>query len=517
MAVAVMEALMIFIASCLCVFLILHLIKFFNKVWWNPIRIQSAMRAQGMRGPPYRFLHGNTKEIYNMRSEIMSSPMELSHQMLARIQPHVYSWIKLYGMNFLSWYGPQAQLVITEPELIKEVLSNKDGAYPKSVIQNYAEKLLGDGLVLSQGKKWLKMRKLANHAFHAESLKGTIPAMIVSVEAMLDRWRQEGVKEIEVFQEFKVLTSEIISRAAFRSSYLEGKNIFDMLTRMALIVGRNNYKVGISGIKNFFKTRDDIESEKLDRGIRDCMLKVIKRREEVMMGTEPDGFGSDFLGLLLKAYHENDKTKKISIDDLIDECKTFYVAGHETTTSSLTWTLLFLAIHTDWQNRAREEVLQIFGQKNPCPDSIGRLKTMTMIVNESLRLYPPVFNLTREVKREVKLGKLIVPAKMTICLSVLALHNNPQIWGEDAHLFKPERFSGGVAEATKNNATAFLPFGFGPRSCVGLNFALSEIKIALSMILQHYRFTLSPSYVHSPEHILTISPRYGLQILFEAL
>jgi PHYB activation tagged suppressor 1 len=97
-----------------------------------------------------------------------------------------------------------------------------------------------------------------------------------------------------------------------------------------------------------------------------------------MMGTEPDGYGSDFLGLLLKAYHENDKTKKISIDDLIDECKTFYVAGHETTTSSLTWTLLFLAIHTDWQNRAREEVLQIFGQQNPCPDSIGRLKTVSI-------------------------------------------------------------------------------------------------------------------------------------------
>lgn len=108
------------------------------------------------------------------------------------------------------------------------------------------------------------------------------------------------------------------------------------------------------------------------------MLKVIKRREEVMVGTEPDGYGSDFLGLLLKAYHENDKTKKISIDDLIDECKTFYVAGHETTTSSLTWTLLFLAIHTDWQNRAREEVLQIFGQQNPCPDSIGRLKTVSI-------------------------------------------------------------------------------------------------------------------------------------------
>ncbi|KAJ6324632.1 hypothetical protein OIU76_011845 [Salix suchowensis] len=378
MAVAVMEALMIFIASCLCVFLILHLIKFFNKVWWNPIRIQSAMRAQGMRGPPYRFLHGNTKEIYNMRSEIMSSPMELSHQMLARIQPHVYSWIKLYGMNFLSWYGPQAQLVITEPELIKEVLSNKDGAYPKSVIQNYAEKLLGDGLVLSQGKKWLKMRKLANHAFHAESLRNMIPAMISSSEIMLERWRHYESKEIDVFLEFKVLTSEIISKTAFGSSYLEGQHIFDMLTRMAHLISGNSYRIRIPGIGFFLKTSDDIEAENLEATIRNSFMKMMKKREQEAMLGDIDGYGNDFFGFLLEAYHDSDKTKKISVDDLIDECKTFFVGGQETTSSSLTWTVLLLAIHTDWQDKARNEVLELFGQQNPSQDSIAKLKIMTM-------------------------------------------------------------------------------------------------------------------------------------------
>ncbi|KDP41353.1 hypothetical protein JCGZ_15760 [Jatropha curcas] len=475
------------------------------------------MRSKGIRGPSYVFLHGNTKEITHMRNTIMNGPMELSHEMLPRIQPHIYSWIKLYGPNFLNWYGLQAQLVVTEPELVQEVLNNKEGAYQKKIIQNYAEKLFGDGLVASKGEKWLKMRKLAHQAFHGESLKGMVPAMVASVETMLDRWRQNEVKEIEMFQEFKILTSEIISKTAFGSSYLEGKNLFDMLTKMATIIARNNFQVRIPGIKKILKTPDDIESEELERGMRESILMMMKTREEGVVKGKLENYGSDFLGLLLKVYHANDLSNKISVQDLIDECKTFYLAGHETTVSSLTWTILLLAIHPIWQDKAREEVIKLFGKQNPGSDGIARLKIMSMIVNESLRLYPPVFNITREVQREVRLGNVIIPEKMAVCLPILAVQHNSKVWGEDVNLFKPERFADGVAKATKNNIAAFLPFGSGARSCVGSNFATAEIKIALSMILQNYRFTLSPTYVHAPIHVLTICPQYGLQILLEAL
>lgn len=142
---------------------------------------------------------------------------------------------------------------------------------------------------------------------------------------------------------------------------------------------------------------------------------------------------------------------------------------------------------------------------------------MSMIINESLRLYPPVFNITREVQKEVRLGKMIIPEKMAVCLPILAVHENSQVWGEDVHFFKPERFADGVAKATKDNTSGFFSFGSGPRTCVGLNFAVTEIKIALSMILQQYRVTVSPTYVHSPVHILTICPQFGLQIMLEAL
>ncbi|CAN1794954.1 Cytochrome P450 CYP749A22 [Linum perenne] len=366
------------------------------------------MRAQGIKGPSYRFFHGNTKEIAFMRIQAAKLPMELSHHVLPRLQPHIYTWTKLYGNNFLQWYGSRAQLVVTEPELIKE------------------------------GDKWSKMRKLATHAFHGESLKVMVPAMISSVEMMLERWKTE----IDAFEEFRILTSEIISRTAFGSSYLEGEKVFGLLMKMVSIISRNHYKVRIPGLQSLFRTGDEHESAVIQQEIKSIIINMVSKRKE----ENSTSSATDFLGMLLKAYTDPDRSNSITLDDLVDECKTFYVAGHETTTSSLTWTL-------------------------------------TMIINESLRLYPPVFHVSR--------------------------------WGEDAQLFKPERFAEGVV--AKGSSGTFLPFGMGARNCVGMNFAITEEKIALSMILQRYRFRLSDKYVHSPAQVLTSCPKHGLQIVLEKL
>ena len=138
---------------------------------------------------------------------------------------------------------------------------------------------------------------------------------------------------------------------------------------------------------------------------------------------------------------------------------------------------------------------------------------MSMIFNESLRLYPPIAHIIRNVDRDVKLGKLKVPAGVEVIVPNLALHHDPELWGEDVELFKPDRFSEGVAKATKNNIAAFLPFGMGPRICVGMDLATTQTKIVLSMVLQRYHFTLSPGYVHSPIQFLTVCPQHGVQVI----
>ncbi|KAM4110501.1 hypothetical protein ACB094_03G200400 [Castanea mollissima] len=508
--------LVICVSSSVCLYFLLALIRVLLKLCWTPIRMQYLMGSQGIKGPSYRSFHGSTKEIMNMKIEAMSRSMDLSHDILSKIEPHIHSWVNKYGKNFLQWDGPEAQMVLTEPELIKEILNNRDNAFPKpKTTISFVKKLLGDGLVQSEGEKWAKMRKLANSAFHGESLKNMIPAMITSVEVMLERWEHHEGKEIEVFEEFRLLSSEVISRTAFGSSYLEGENIFQMLMKLTLLTSRNIHKLKFLGSK-FYKTSDEIESEQLEKEIFNSILEIIKKKEE--KDTEEIGsLGNDFLQLLVMAYHDANSSPKMSIQDLVDECKTFYFAGQETTNSLLAWTVLLLAIHTDWQEEARKEVLNLFGHQNPNPDGITKLKTMGMIINESLRLYPPIPLIARKVKRKTRLGKLTLPAELVLLISNIAVHHDPQVWGEDVHLFKPERFSEGVSKATNNNIAAFLPFGMGPRNCVGFSFATTETKIALSMILQRYAFTLSPAYVHSPVQVLTIRPQHGLQVLLHSL
>ncbi|KAI3842450.1 hypothetical protein MKX03_035057 [Papaver bracteatum] len=506
----------------LVLYLILILIKFLQRVWWNPIRITKHLSSQGIKGPPYKLLHGNTKEIHTATKKSMSKPIkDLSHQIFPYVQPFQDTCTKIYGKNFLCWFGPQPTLFTTEIEFIKEVLNNKDGVYLKRESEGYVKKLLGDGLITIEGEKWIKQRKLANYAFHAESLKGMVPAMIESAETMVQKWKDYEGKEIEVFGEFKIMTFEVIARTAFGSSFVEGKHIFEMLIKLCSLVAANSLKIRIPGISKIFPTGEDIESDRLEREIRKSIIELIKKREEkVKMGELDGGYGSDYLGMLVKATHESDENKRISVQDVIDSCKTFLLAGHETTTGALTWTCLLLAIHTEWQDKARKEVFEVFGDNKPNPydNSLGKLKIMNMIINETLRLYPPTVSHTRRVAKEVHLGnKLMLPANMHVSVSTLALQHNPDIWGEDAGLFKPDRFSEGIAKATNNNNAAFLPFGLGPRFCVGSDFALTDIKIALAMILQQYHFTLSPAYIHSPVQRMTVRPQHGLQILLHTL
>ncbi|TYH34042.1 hypothetical protein ES332_D13G101600v1 [Gossypium tomentosum] len=448
------------LSSFVCFCLLLVLFRFLDRFWWTPVYIQYRLGSQGIKGPSYKFIHGNTRE------------------MLKMVLPHVYTWMNNYGKNHLSWRGGEPQLLITEPELIKEVLNNRDGLYLKASLPFYFMKLMGNGLATSEGEQWVKHQKLINPAFQGENLEKMIPEMIVSVELMLQSWKKYQAKEIEVSEEFRLLATDIISRTAFGSNYLEGKTIFDMMTQYSNIIRRNIFKPRFPGLRE----------EKVKLGDIDCY-----------------------------AYHDVDENKRILVQDLIDECKTFYIAGQETINSLLSWTVLLLAIHTDWQDKAREEVIELFGHQNPHPNDLSKLHTISRIINEALRLYPPTVAFISRSEREVRLGKFILPANIQLFISNLVVHRDPGIWGDDAHLFKPERFSGEVAKATSNNVAAYFPFGIGPRTCVGFNFATVGAKIVLIMILQRYRFTFSPTYVHSPVINFLLVPQHGIQVILHSL
>ncbi|MBA0812975.1 hypothetical protein Gohar_026876 [Gossypium harknessii] len=182
----------------------------------------------------------------------------------------------------------------------------------------------------------------------------------------------------EVFQEYRIFTSEVISKTAFGSNYLEGEKIFYMLKKLADIVSRNSNKSRISILSKFWKTDDDVESEKLAREIQDLVIEIVKKRENKVASGEAESFGSDFLRLLVKAFNNPDEENKILMEDLVAECKTFYFAGQENVNALLAWAVLVLAIHRDWQDKARRE--------------------MRMIINETLRLYAPIVEISSHAK-----------------------------------------------------------------------------------------------------------------------
>ncbi|XP_020530523.1 cytochrome P450 CYP749A22-like [Amborella trichopoda] len=474
------------------------------------------MEKQGIRGPPYKFLHGNNKEVELMMREAIAKPMDLSHDTFSKVQPYIYTWTKIYGDTFLSWVGPKPQLFIREPELIKEILNNKSWDYRKPDRNPIIEKLLGDGLASTNiQKKWAFHRKMANKAFNAECLKDMFSEMVKSTEEMLGRWRESDGREIEISSELRVLTQDIISRTAFGSNYLEGQELFNLFSKMAILVSSNVRKITFPG-SGFFQSRDEVEAKILDTEIMRLMMKMIDSRKEKANNGESVGYGNDFFGMLLKSGHEIEDEAKLSLQDILDECKTFYFAGHETTFGLISWIIILLAMYPEWQDRARKEVTEVFGSSIPTMDGIGRLKIVNMIINETLRLYPSVTVLSRQLKKEVRLGKLTIPSGTEVVVPALALHYDSQQWGKDVHLFKPERFSQGITNAAKS-PIAFLPFGFGPRMCVGLNFAILESKLAVSMILQRYSLLLSPSYHHAPVLMVTTRPQHGAPIIINPL
>eukprot|EP00268_Persea_americana_P067893 TRINITY_DN9394_c0_g1_i3.p1 TRINITY_DN9394_c0_g1~~TRINITY_DN9394_c0_g1_i3.p1 ORF type:complete len:200 (+),score=42.53 TRINITY_DN9394_c0_g1_i3:118-717(+) len=195
------------------------------------------------------------------------------------------------------------------------------------------------------------------------------------------------------------------------------------------------------------------------------LRKMVEKRQKAMnMG---DAINDDLLGLPMESNlkesqaNGNSKSMGMTIDDVIAECKLFYLAGQETTSVLFTWTMVVLSMHPNWQEKTREEVLQVFGKNKPGLDGLGHLKIVNMILFEILRLYPAGAFLIRRTYKEMKLGELTLPTGVQLYLPILLIHHDPDFWGEDVEEFKPNRFSEGVAKGS-NHQLAFFPFGWGP-------------------------------------------------------
>ncbi|XP_077210597.1 cytochrome P450 734A1-like [Tasmannia lanceolata] len=504
----------------------LLVLKVADFLWWRPRKIEQHFAEQGIRGPPYCFFIGNIKEIVELMLKASSQPMPLSHNILPRVLSFYHHWKKIYGATFLIWFGPIARLTVTDPDLIREILGSNSQFYEKNESPALIRQLEGDGLVSLKGEKWAHHRRVINPTFHMENLKLWTPVMGQTVVEMVEKWwamSGAGKVEIDVSDWFESLTEDVMARMAFGSScYQDGKAVFRLQDQQMVFAADAYSKVFIPGYR-FIPTKKNISSWRLDKKIKKSLVQLIGRRKE----NSGDGSAKDLLGLMINANTNKSAERrtnkslssalKISDQDMVEECKTFFFAGKQTTSNLLTWTTVLLAIHPEWQEVAREEVFQLCGSRDiPTKDDIAKLKKLGMILNESLRLYPPVIATIRRAKADVELGVYKIPCGTELLIPILAVHHDPDLWGRDVAEFNPARFGEGVARAARH-PMAFMPFGVGARTCIGQNLALLQSKLTLAVILQRFSFRLSPSYLHAPTVLMFLYPQYRAPLVFHNL
>ncbi|KAL3828739.1 hypothetical protein ACJIZ3_017541 [Penstemon smallii] len=504
--------------------LLIWVVKFVNWVWIEPKKMEKFFRKQGLKGNSYRLLFGDANEISDMYKEAYSKTLGLYDDVVPRVIPFISKTVEKYGQIAFAWIGPRPQLIITEGDLMKAVL-NKYRDYQRSYdASNKIIRLVFGGLAHYEGDKWSKSRMKLNPAFHVDKLKQMVPKIQACSDDILNQLKNKILKDgsniVNIVHYLEDYSGLVVTRTLFGAPFTpQMRKNFHILNDLTIMANAPSSPFNIPGLW-YLPTEKKRKALAMEKEVRDSLLFLINERLKIR---KLDGKrGQDLLDLFLDELYDidtttNNRVKARIIDEAIANCKMFCFGGFDTTSNLLVFTLITLAIHQNWQTLAREEVLKVLGNNDDITnDTLNQLKIVSMILYEVLRIYPPAFEISRVVEENTELGGYHIPKGILLQLPVALLHRNTEIWGEDALEFKPERFSEGILKASNGHA-AFIPFGWGPRICIGQNYALMEGKIFVAQLLRTFKFELAPTYKHAPYAAFTVQPQYGAPLVFHKL
>jgi cytochrome P450 len=386
------------------------------------------------------------------------------------------------------------QLLVEEPEKLRKARSQK---------QVFGE-FTGNGLINSEGGFWKRQRKLAQPAFHVNRIQAYADQMVAHTTHMLQNWEVGGVYDIA--HEMMSLTLSIVCDSLFSVNVQEtADRIGEAVTITQNLANRK--LAAMLPLPLWVPTPQHRIERRAIQELHTLVMSFIQSRRDT---GEDRG---DLLSMLLLAIDEDREHGGGQMTDLQarDEAVTLLV-GHETSANALAWTFYELAQHPEIEAKLAAELDAVLAGRTPTMGDLRQLKTLEMVIKESLRLHPPAWIITREAGEDIQLGDYIVPKGSMIEICTHVMHRNPD-WFPEPKRFIPERFEAGKEKNLPKGA--YLPFGAGPRFCIGQMFAMMEIQIILAMVLQHAHLALVPGQEIVPVPLVVLRPRGGVRMKIE--
>jgi len=426
--------------------------------------------------------------------------------------PILNSYLETYGDTLTLYIGGIRPTLLTrDPGLVQHILQKNHRNYPKSEISHGIARYLGHGLLTSEGSYWLQQRRLIQPGFHRQRVASLVEVMQAEINECLkpleQRLEQEGgAVEVEVHRLMTNTAFRIIARSTFSTNInnAELERMSALLTAVQAFYVRTirqPYLRPWLSLRNQFRQHDKLAAE-----LREMVRGYVHQRQQT--GDSHD----DLLQMLLDVRYE-DTGEPMTEDQIVDEALILLVAGHETSANALSWMWYLLAQHPQAIAYMRADMAQVLGSRPAAFADLPNLGYSLQIVQETMRLYPPAWIVDRVAQEDDSYNGIRLPKGTLISAYLLGVHHAPSLWA-DAEAFRPERFA--PDQVKLQPPYAYIPFGGGPRLCIGNQFALTEMQLVLLEMLRRFEV----EWVEQPpiqlQPLITLRPRQEIKLRFQA-
>jgi cytochrome P450 len=394
-------------------------------------------------------------------------------------------------------------VMLFTPAAVRYVLTEHPKNFTSREFNYVLQRLLGDGLLTIDGDLHRTQRRMVQPAFHRKRIESYANTMVQHTEEMLATWHAGETRDIAA--EMQALTLRIVSKTLFdvdllHDSHQLGKAFNDVILfpneRRFAWQALVRIDLPVTPYGRYMEGRRTLDK---------TIYGIIAQRRQTKEDT------GDMLSMLLTA--QDDDASEMTDKQVRDETMTFFSAGHETTSNALAWTFYLLSQHPAQWDLLRAELDRVLGGRAPTVDDLAQLPYTDMVIKEAMRLYPPAWAIGRTAAADFEVEGYRLPKGQVVLMSQWVMHRNPEIWGADVLEYKPERFDPQHPQEVPQ--FAYFPFGGGPRMCIGMPFAQMEARLLLATIAQRFHPRLVPGFPVVPHPMITLRPKYGLQMTLE--